>query len=137
MDTPIPPTPYNYNNDDHYHPDDHSKPDNNYSDNGQGLMQFMLIILLFVSCSRAGYECTKYSYNKCITYCNKNRLKCRRLNSSDEDNLLNECPICLEKFNKNEKIIELSCKHNYHDKCIKEWMNNNNNSCPNCRGNII
>ena len=135
MAQPIPPTPYNYNND-HYNPDDHHNSDD-HAPNNQGLIQFMFMLLLLVSCSRVGYECTLYSYNKCITYCNKNRLKCRRLNSSDEDNLLNECPICLEHFCKKDKIIELSCKHNYHEKCIKEWMDNNNNSCPNCRENII
>ena len=54
-----------------------------------------------------------------------------------EVNLLNECTICLEKYIKKEKIIELPCKHNFHAKCIKEWFEKDNKSCPNCRENII
>jgi len=132
----------NYYNDQHadqYNNDYNNSYNSNYDDNAD-FMQFMLVSLLIISFSRAFYECTKCIYNKCIANCNKKKLKCRRLNSTDEDKLLNECSICLEPFVKNEKIIELDCKHNYHEKCIKDWMDTNNsgnNNCPICRENII
>ncbi len=36
-----------------------------------------------------------------------------------------ECPICLEPLDKN--IAILSCGHEYHYKCIKEWINKTKN----------
>lgn len=36
-----------------------------------------------------------------------------------------ECPICLEPLNKN--IAILSCRHTYHYKCIKEWIDKTKN----------
>ena len=135
------PNPYNYNNDDHYYQDNnHSNQKFIESGGNKDFVQFMLILLLFISFSRAFYECNHYFYLKLVNSCKKRRLTCRRLNSSDEDKLLNECSICLEHYVKNEKIIELSCKHTFHEKCIKEWMDTNNisnNTCPICRENII
>ncbi len=46
-----------------------------------------------------------------------------------------DCSICLQKFNKSDKINILICKHQYHENCIKEWLVNNN-SCPLCRSLI-
>lgn len=43
-----------------------------------------------------------------------------------------ECSICLEKFKEKEKKIILKCSHEFHKKCIKKWLNNNN-TCPLCR----
>lgn len=135
-------TPYNLNqneNENQYPTNGKVDYENTNKDN-QEWMQFMLISLLFLSCSRGCYEFNKYLFNKCITACKKNKLKCRRLNSADEDKLLNECSICLDQYIKNEKIIELSCTHTYHEKCIKDWMdttNCNSNTCPICRENII
>ena len=48
----------------------------------------------------------------------------------------NKCSICLEEYNINKDIIKLKCNHEYHKKCIKEWLKVNNN-CPQCRGDII
>ena len=144
------PNPYNYNNDDNYsyHNGDDGGDggdggDGNkreYNKENNEFIQFMMVFLLLMSCSRACYECNKYLYQKIINSCNKNKLTCRRLNSTDEDKLLNECSICLEQYVKNEKVIELQCKHTYHEKCIKEWIDTNNasnNSCPICRESII
>jgi hypothetical protein len=51
-----------------------------------------------------------------------------------------ECCICLENYNKNEKVIILRCKHVYHKVCINKWINpsvnpseEENRSCPKCR----
>lgn len=42
-----------------------------------------------------------------------------------------ECTICLESLDSKFGIIT-TCRHFYHDKCIKTWSNNSN-SCPTCR----
>jgi len=43
-----------------------------------------------------------------------------------------ECSICLEKFEEGEKISTLKCNHNFHAKCIGEWLDTNF-TCPLCR----
>jgi hypothetical protein len=57
---------------------------------------------------------------------------CKFTKSNDEEVV---CPICLEEFNENETVIELSCKHIFHKDCIKKWFENNH-SCPTCRKKI-
>ena len=54
------------------------------------------------------------------------------------DNLAPEkrrCIICLENFQKFNKIINLSCLHMFHDDCIKKWLKNQN-YCPICKNEI-
>jgi hypothetical protein len=48
---------------------------------------------------------------------------------------MDECPVCLEKYNENEELIELDCHHYYHEKCIKDWLKKNRN-CPICREGV-
>jgi hypothetical protein len=43
------------------------------------------------------------------------------------------CPICMEDSDEN---IELPCEHIFCNKCIKKWLLQKQNSCPNCR-NIL
>lgn len=45
-----------------------------------------------------------------------------------------QCSICLIDLKKDIKV--LSCKHEYHKKCIDAWLTNNN-TCPLCRETII
>ena len=47
---------------------------------------------------------------------------------SDDDN--KNCSICLLSLGND--IIELNCGHNFHFKCINDWMKKNN-TCPLCR----
>jgi len=60
-------------------------------------------------------------------------LKTCKFTRSDNEEVI--CPICLEEFNDNETVIELSCKHIFHKDCIKSWFKNNH-SCPTCRKKI-
>ncbi len=128
--------PYNeYDKYDKY--DDYEKQyysnNSNYEHSEFEISQYCLFLLLGLSCSSVFYGMCNQLYNICISYYNyKKNTNIRRLNSNDEENLLNECCICLEKYEKNEIIMELACNHNFHEKCIKEWMNKNNN-CPQCR----
>ncbi|TVU20377.1 hypothetical protein EJB05_36584, partial [Eragrostis curvula] len=45
------------------------------------------------------------------------------------------CSICQEEFEVNEEIGKLSCGHNYHVHCIKQWLSRKN-SCPVCKTTI-
>ena len=51
-----------------------------------------------------------------------------------QENLSEQCSICLELFIKNEKLIQLECSHKFHKKCIQTWFSSNKeNNCPLCR----
>ena len=54
------------------------------------------------------------------------------------DNLAPEkkrCTICLEDFERFDKVINLSCLHMFHDNCIKTWIKKNK-YCPICKNAI-
>ena len=132
-----------YNN-----PENHNYPNNNNNNNSSypvyadaSLPEFTFFLIIFVSCTTSFYRLWCFYLRKCIDSRKikkrQNLLKPRTVTSNDEVNLLNECTICLEKYIKKEKIIELPCKHNFHAKCIKEWFEKDNKSCHNCRENII
>lgn len=40
------------------------------------------------------------------------------------------CNICIKKKN---KLRKLKCKHVFCNSCIREWLVNHSNTCPNCR----
>ncbi|XP_046863891.1 E3 ubiquitin-protein ligase RNF181-like [Xenia sp. Carnegie-2017] len=42
------------------------------------------------------------------------------------------CPICLEKYEKEEMYVQLPCDHKFHETCIMRWLEQTN-SCPVCR----
>lgn len=42
------------------------------------------------------------------------------------------CSVCKEEFEKNNTLIKLPCKHNFHEDCILPWLKERN-SCPTCR----
>jgi len=49
-----------------------------------------------------------------------------------------DCPICLEPLETGEKIVycKKTCGNNFHDYCFSKWKraNNNDATCPMCRG---
>jgi hypothetical protein len=127
-----------------YDPNDPNDPNDyiyyNYSSSDTGVSDEFGYMLIFLVICGSWTPCLKL-VNSCLTNCrqsrrNKRALKIKTVNSNDEENLLNECPICLEQYAKDEKICILQCDHTFHEKCIKEWLKNSEN-CPNCRENII
>ena len=42
------------------------------------------------------------------------------------------CCICTDDYKNNEDVVSLTCKHIYHESCVKEWINMSS-SCPTCR----
>ncbi|XP_041013085.1 probable E3 ubiquitin-protein ligase XERICO [Juglans microcarpa x Juglans regia] len=45
-----------------------------------------------------------------------------------------ECCVCLCRFEAEQEVSELSCKHFFHKVCLEKWFDNyNHNTCPLCR----
>ena len=98
-------------------------------------IQILLIIMLFISCLNPCFPLIKKIYNSCKEKYNIFKIPVYKI--IDNDNLLlDECPICLDKYEINDKIISLNCNHKFHKDCLKLWIKKNN-TCPQCRENII
>ena len=46
------------------------------------------------------------------------------------------CSICLNSIRKTRSTSELPCGHLYHKKCIQNWEQRGNETCPLCRRNM-
>lgn len=44
-----------------------------------------------------------------------------------------DCCVCLCRFEAEEEVSELSCKHFFHKGCLEKWFDNKHSSCPLCR----
>ena len=53
-----------------------------------------------------------------------------RISSEKETKI---CNICIENFNKGNCIITLKCDHEYHKKCLYNWLCKEKSCCPTCR----
>tara|TARA_B100000123_G_C25724588_1_gene426256 strand:+ start:1265 stop:1639 length:375 start_codon:yes stop_codon:yes gene_type:complete len=123
--------------------EDYSKdyPRNNYnktefSEYNKLDIQMMLTFILFISfCHPCIYLLKSYFIKFKNTY-NTFKLPIHRIRSNDDLLLLDECSICLEKYIKNDKLINLHCSHSFHKDCLNEWLKKNN-TCPQCREIII
>ncbi|KAG9160573.1 hypothetical protein Leryth_020726 [Lithospermum erythrorhizon] len=57
-------------------------------------------------------------------------------NNDDKNNnkwRLMECCVCLNRFEGDEEVSELSCKHFFHKGCLEKWFDNQHTTCPLCR----
>ena len=105
---------------------------------------------LQIICNECEYLNQKYHMEVCIQYymINKklnnekyNELKIKLLLKKMYSRLYlnylikkneNDCYICFDKFSNNDKVIDLSCHHCYHENCLKQWKKESN-VCPYCR----
>ncbi|KAK7379506.1 hypothetical protein VNO80_04968 [Phaseolus coccineus] len=44
-----------------------------------------------------------------------------------------ECCVCLCRFEGNQEVSELPCKHYFHRGCLDKWFDNKHITCPLCR----
>ena len=63
---------------------------------------------------------------------NNNLSVCALENIEDLTSEKKDCRICLDSFQKLDKVVFLGCIHMFHEKCIKEWLKTNN-YCPICK----
>ncbi|KAL4508429.1 hypothetical protein ABPG72_003733 [Tetrahymena utriculariae] len=47
----------------------------------------------------------------------------------------NQCTICNEETNIEQKAVQLQCMHVFHSECIRKWLENSQ-ICPNCRREV-
>ena len=55
-----------------------------------------------------------------------------KLITASEEQLDDSCPICLEKYQKDEQIVNLKCRHLFHKECFQKWCQKSV-KCPLCR----
>ena len=117
---------------------------NNTNDEENNDAKFQLYVFCFVGCL-----CI---IPKMLNFINANQSKIFQLCNPPNNNTLTEvlyrgvtltgtprspetCPICIENFIINDKIVNLKCNHIFHYKCMREWYEKSK-SCPTCRINI-
>ena len=49
----------------------------------------------------------------------------------EENNVLEQCPICFEDLS--SETYTLECNHKFHINCIVKWFRNDNSTCPLCK----
>ena len=93
----------------------------------------MLFIILCCSLSINLLRCSTYESGEEGPLLNQPVLEKKEITTEE---LLNEhCVICLDSFQKKEKVATLQCEHTFHFDCMQMWTKTNN-TCPLCRGGI-
>ena len=60
----------------------------------------------------------------------------KRVTVSEKDGKVGEeCSICQDEYQLGETVIELTCRHFYHDECLLSWLKTNG-VCPICRAHV-
>ncbi|MED6183661.1 hypothetical protein PIB30_039780 [Stylosanthes scabra] len=52
---------------------------------------------------------------------------------SKKKSVMVECCVCLTRFEANQEVSELPCKHFFHTTCLDKWFDNRHPTCPLCR----
>lgn len=100
-----------------------------------------LIILSFFICS---YTISKHDREEESVIEQKNKQKSvieqklnyiclKNIKNSTNENNTESCPICLEEFEEDNIVINLTCNHNFHVNCWNKYQGKN---CPMCRRSI-
>ena len=74
-------------------------------------------------------------YNKSNNKNQKNKID-SFLNSAVVQETECECSICLNFDTTDDKVVELKCKHKFHQQCISQWVYKVNN-CPMCKSQCV
>ncbi|MED6186971.1 hypothetical protein PIB30_071956 [Stylosanthes scabra] len=56
-----------------------------------------------------------------------------RNNNNNNKSVMVECCVCLTRFEANQEVSELPCKHFFHTSCLDKWFDNRHPTCPLCR----
>ena len=122
----------------------------NYKTEGSAVIFIRLIYLNLINANRVstaallkfarGLESSLHSpriLNLLKSIENKYRSQITSYEFKEENNSKNtaDCAVCLEYFENADSILQTGCKHEFHEACLKEWLNDNG-TCPMCRRNI-
>lgn len=61
------------------------------------------------------------------------KLKKDVITQENKANYKSECNICMDEYNIGDKVVQLGCKHVFHEDCIRHWLCNERVTCPVCR----
>ena len=129
--------PLNDNND-YYNQPSYEENYNQNSNNADGFLQGLQILLGLLSFSgviQVFYVNCKGCYDD---YSKRKKIKKRKIKENElleNELLITECSICLDSYEIGDTISILSCEHFYHTKCLNEWLNKKE-ECPLCREEI-
>ena len=61
------------------------------------------------------------------------------INKINKNLIGTSCPICLDEFHQNSKVVETSCNHIFHEQCLRSWLTEQciKPTCPCCRNSIV
>ena len=95
------------------------------------MMGSILFCSFFVQCANSWDICGRL--DGCVRNWRFNRHLKEYLLKSETAVSTEDCSICLEPYQENDKIVQLTCNHIFHKNCIREWLQNKQNNCPLCR----
>ena len=117
----------NFDNDPYNDPYNESQYNRYSSDSIITFFQVFLGLLSFSGAIQVFYVNCKGCYDD---YLKNKKIKKRKI--KEDELILSECSICLENYNKGDKISILSCGHYYHSECLNRWIEKKE-ECPLCR----
>jgi len=82
-------------------------------------------------CHTPGYYLKRCTGCKTTYYCSAS---CQEKDWPKHQSTEWQCPICLNYDDLPR--LTLTCGHQFHEKCIKQWLDRNMRSCPTCRGQV-
>ena len=71
--------------------------------------------------------------NRSIKLGSTSKIRGGTCTSSSSNGCTMECCVCLCRFEAEEEVSELSCKHFFHKGCLEKWFDNKHTTCPICR----
>ena len=60
---------------------------------------------------------------------------CNSASGGKDEDAIKECSICKGEFENNDKLRILPCVHEYHTRCIHQWIKKTP-TCPECRTQV-
>ena len=63
----------------------------------------------------------------------RKKLRANRPYAFQKDSLPKDCCVCLSEFQERDRIRKLSCGHEFHMKCVDQWLIRGDFKCPVCR----
>jgi hypothetical protein len=80
---------------------------------------------------------SKVSGKACRAFCKRGHDRCFRHLEGAEGAEVRECSICMDDLGKvRSQVVGLNCGHEFCKRCIRRWLENSKDTCPNCRGLI-
>lgn len=115
----------------------------NYFNNQNVLSFCSMIIMCIVHCSQMQFRNTSRINQRNLRNYSENRIKIpgsfftHYYELSQNLSIDMTCPICQEDAQENDKWRKLLCNHIFHSKCIDDWIQIGQNTCPMCRAQIF